>query len=82
MTDSPALTPQTPQLVFHMRLEELSKHRNKRKRTTPGGKAAKGEDFWPMLDCWFDALREKLGDKWSTPEWKLRVVQFFIRTRF
>ncbi|KAJ3832687.1 hypothetical protein F5878DRAFT_666338 [Lentinula raphanica] len=40
----------------------------KRKR---GGRVAKGQDFWSLVDAWYSEKKKDLGKKLSDPRWKL-----------
>ncbi|KAJ3859569.1 hypothetical protein EV359DRAFT_68046, partial [Lentinula novae-zelandiae] len=46
-----------------------------KKRRTVGGRVAKGQDFWSLVDAWFISKQE-LGKKLTDPAWKKLLEEY------
>lgn len=44
--------------------------RRRKKTSRNAGKKVKGQDFWSMVDEWYNKKKLKLGTKVTDPGWK------------
>ncbi|VDB95485.1 unnamed protein product [Peniophora sp. CBMAI 1063] len=47
-----------------------------KKRKGPGGRVAKGKDYWPMVNTWFAKLLGEKGDDLNSEAWK----EYYLET--